>query len=74
MSITSLILYYKFPIILLSVFLLFGIITGIVTCSKYAKDICADTLADELVIEDKSGSVSVDINGENFKLLLEKVK
>ena len=40
---------------------------------KYKNDICADTLADELFIDEKNDSANVDINGETVKLALEKV-
>ena len=40
---------------------------------KFAKDVCDDTLADGLFVEEKAGAVVIDINGEEVKLYLEKV-
>ena len=40
---------------------------------KYAKDICADTLADKLVVAEKKGQKEVEINESKVELLLEKV-
>ena len=43
------------------------------TLNKFAKDICADTLADKLVAQKIDGQVQVDINGSNVDLYIKKV-
>ena len=40
---------------------------------KYSKDICHDTLADALYVENKAEATSIDLNGEDVKLLLVKI-
>ena len=41
--------------------------------NAFKKDICDDTLADELFVEAKSGAIEIDINGDAVKLYLERV-
>ena len=41
--------------------------------NSFKKDICEDTLADALYVEEMAGAVVIDINGEEVKLFLEKV-
>ena len=40
---------------------------------EFKTTICEDTLADSLYVEEKAGAAVIDINGEEVKLLLEKV-